>query len=471
MTFNGRKVAAYTVLSVYSAIGLVGAAGLLKYALTSERDAWTGAVLVVMSVAFSVLRVPMGNNMVSLGSIVSFFSIPLVGTWPSVGMKFLGIVVGGMMSRTKPLPQALLSIVATAGILSVATLAGGHVYLAVGGVSSSAALTSVASDVYPYGVMVVAYLIANVVALAIWQALGRRKDFVESAVETFRGFWFNHLVLAITGFLSLMLIVQLHWWLGMAVVTGALIAVRFAFQLYADSKQVRSELASVLTEALKFKDPYTAEHSKRVAEFSVRIGRHLGLSDETLQKLYDSALLHDIGKIAVPDAVLVKPGPLDASEWKKMERHVDAGGEILEQSHHLKELAQFVVAHHTDFDASTRPEAVPIAARIISVADAFDAMTSDRPYRKALPIEEAIRRLREGAGTQFDPQIVEALLRSLIAPEVAPPMPRGPQNPIDPSGHTPNPSADTAATPPGGPTSPTGGAALLAWARLRLRGV
>ena len=411
MGSRGRMLATFALLSLYSGVAIGGSWALFTLGTHSWNEAFLTAACLILSVMLTVLRIPMGgDSAVTIGSIVSFICIPLIGPWPSAGVKFLGTVLGGFLSRKKPLAEFLPAVFSAAGTLTCAALVSGEAFLATGG--GPVGIHSVRTIAAPYPVMVVVYLAANIVFFAIHQAVRRSQGFFGAVQEALRHFWFNNLVLALVGLISLVLVAQLRV-LGLLVICAGMLAARFSFQLYADNKRVRSEMAGVLAQALRFKDPYTGDHSARVADLSVRVGRILGMTDLQLEKLHDSALLHDIGKIAVPDAVLVKPGPLNPNEWQSMERHVGAGGEILEQSPHLKELAGNVRAHHTDYDATTRAEALPLAARIICVADAFDAMTSDRPYRKALPRDEALRRLREGSGTQFDPAIVNALMRAL----------------------------------------------------------
>ena len=168
-----------------------------------------------------------------------------------------------------------------------------------------------------------------------------------------------------------------------------------------------------LTMALEAKDPYTEGHSVRVAAYSEAMGKQLGLGPGQLDVIHRSCLVHDIGKIAVDEAILAKGGKLSEQEREKMEMHVLIGESILRPLRILHPLLPAVRSHHENFDGSGYPdglkgEAIPIEARIMAVADAFDAMTTDRPYRNALPEEAALAELRRAAGTQFDPRIVAA---------------------------------------------------------------
>jgi len=162
---------------------------------------------------------------------------------------------------------------------------------------------------------------------------------------------------------------------------------------------------TALLATLAYRDPETAAHSTRVADLSVALGRrYMGPRDA--YRLEIAALLHDIGKIGVPDAILLKPGPLDEDEWALMKMHDRFGVEIIDASFGSPTLTEIVRHHHSRFDSGVMEE-IPFGARIVTIADAYDAMTNDRPYRKGMSDEEAFAELRRCAGKQFDPVLVE----------------------------------------------------------------
>jgi HD-GYP domain-containing protein (c-di-GMP phosphodiesterase class II) len=168
-----------------------------------------------------------------------------------------------------------------------------------------------------------------------------------------------------------------------------------------------------LTMALEAKDPYTEGHSVRVAAYSEAIGKQLGLPAAQLDMIHRSCLVHDIGKIAVDENILGKRDALDVSEREKMDMHTLIGESILRPVAMLHPLLPGVRSHHEHYDGSGYPdglvgEEIPIEARIMAVADAFDAMTSTRPYREALPEEDALAELKQHAGSHFDPRVVGA---------------------------------------------------------------
>jgi HD domain/GAF domain len=170
-----------------------------------------------------------------------------------------------------------------------------------------------------------------------------------------------------------------------------------------------------LTEAIDMRDHYTWHHSKNVMELAGKLGERLGLDEAALAELAFAARLHDVGKIGIPDAILLKAGSLNEDEWDVMKQYPLRGAEILERVPGLGNVAQIVLCEHEHWDGSGYPqgragEDIPLASRIILACDAFDAMTSDRPWRGALKPWAAVREMRAGAGREFDPQVVVQLI-------------------------------------------------------------
>ena len=171
-----------------------------------------------------------------------------------------------------------------------------------------------------------------------------------------------------------------------------------------------------LANAIEAKDPYTRGHSERVGAWSRRIAARMGLPPADVETIGQAGLLHDIGKIGVPEPILRKRGALDESEWLVMRRHPVTGAQIVAPFEHLAGAAVVIRHHHERRDGSGYPdglagETIPIGARIVAVADVFDALTSDRPYRAALPREVALEHLVSEAGSRLDPQVVAVALQ------------------------------------------------------------
>jgi HD-GYP domain-containing protein (c-di-GMP phosphodiesterase class II) len=173
----------------------------------------------------------------------------------------------------------------------------------------------------------------------------------------------------------------------------------------------------LLAETLDLRDPGTARHAHTVGQLAEQTGRHLGWEAGRIERLRAAGVLHDIGKLGIPDAILQKPGALDADEWGEIRRHPEIGARILEHAN-LRDIADWVRAHHERVDGRGYPAGlagtqIPAEARVLAVADAYEAMTADRPYRRSLGAQAAEAELRRAAGTQFDTAVVEALLEAI----------------------------------------------------------
>jgi putative two-component system response regulator len=174
-----------------------------------------------------------------------------------------------------------------------------------------------------------------------------------------------------------------------------------------------------LAGAIDAKDPYTRGHSDRVRKMSVRIGMKMGFSEEKLENLVFGALLHDIGKIGIRDEILQKKGQLSPEEYQYVQQHPLIGVKIVEGINFFKDKIPMIRNHHEHYDGNGYPdgltgEVIPLEARIIAVPDAFDAMTSLRPHRRAMPIEDVLLEMEKGKGKQFDPRVLEIFLKERI---------------------------------------------------------
>jgi HD-GYP domain-containing protein (c-di-GMP phosphodiesterase class II) len=183
---------------------------------------------------------------------------------------------------------------------------------------------------------------------------------------------------------------------------------------------------TLLAEAIDHRDPYTAGHSARVAAYSRKLAIELRLPKRTVDIVEHAALLHDLGKIGIPDAVLLKPGKLDVDEREVIERHPVIGGELLGGVSTMEDIAPCVLHHHERIDGRGYPGKlsggdIPIGARLIAVADTFDAMTTDRPYRRALSSATALAEMRRVSGTQLETEFVDAFARLVDRGEIVPP--------------------------------------------------
>jgi putative nucleotidyltransferase with HDIG domain len=232
------------------------------------------------------------------------------------------------------------------------------------------------------------------------------------AMEVGQEMWVSDIQILPFGFLGVLLgqlYLNLGPWVVLLFVAPIFIA-RQAFASYLELRAAQDAALSTLVRALEAKDQYTAGHVERVAQFAQHIGQEMGFKQSKLDRLRYAALMHDIGKLVVPNQILNKPGKLTAEEYERMRHHEFVSVELLRRIDFLAAVAPSIEADHgsTGADASA-----PMESRIIAVADAFDAMTSTRAYRRALTQDVAFAELRDKSGAQFDGECVEALIRSI----------------------------------------------------------
>ena len=221
-------------------------------------------------------------------------------------------------------------------------------------------------------------------------------------------------------------------WLRFLEIAAARAAVAInTIQLYDDIQDSHEELLEAYeltiegwSKAMDLRDKETENHTRRVTEMTLRLVEHFGIHEEQLVHIRRGALLHDIGKLGVPDQILLKPGALTAEEWKIMRRHPELAYEMLKPIEYLRPALDIPYCHHEDWDGGGYPrglkgEEIPLAARIFAVVDVFDALTSDRPYRAAWSVPKALEHIREQAGKRFDPRVVDVFIEMHSAKEIS----------------------------------------------------
>ncbi len=200
---------------------------------------------------------------------------------------------------------------------------------------------------------------------------------------------------------------------------GKLASIFLSMKLFQEKERgYQREIILAMVKAMEARDPYTVGHSERVALYAVEIAKHLGCERETIDRIYWGALIHDIGKLAVPEHILLKPSPLLPREFEYVKRHPIVGEDMIKDYPWLENLKPIVRHHHERWDGKGYPDGIPskelpTGVRIVTIADAFDAMTSERAYRKARTVEEALQEIEREAGEQFDPEIARQSLSVL----------------------------------------------------------
>lgn len=262
-----------------------------------------------------------------------------------------------------------------------------------------------------------AFMLADFVASSLATLGSRRKGSLD--------FWLGHLPVLFVryGLQGIVAGLIIYWHnesgaSALATATAAMLVLQAAYHFYRRAEDTTESAIAALASAIDARDPYTAGHSARVAEYAAFTAVQLGWSKAKVRRTERAGLLHDIGKLGVPDAVLFKPGSLSDAEFDQMKRHAGFGEEIVGQVRGLRDVARVVGQDHEQWAGGGYPRGLsgPMIleeARLIAVADVFDAMTTDRPYRPALPESEAMEHLRRVAGSQLDPDLTNSFVRAI----------------------------------------------------------
>ena len=409
-------------LNLYVALVVLGgAAFLISTPVPMELRDWPGiAVFILLTVGAeaSPIMLPRGGGTVS----VSFWPIyaaillwgPGVGAWVAAVGTIRGPELRGRVSVEKVLfnrSQLALS----AGL-------SGLVYVALGGVPGDLVLSL--PMILPLAACGLTYFLVNLTAVTLVMAIVQGVSLRDMWLTNVRWVIPQYAMLTpLAIFLAYMY--KTTYIIGAVMFLAPFFAARYSMKLYMDMRQDYLSTISALIQAVEAKDPYTRGHSEAVRRYTMAIARQLGLAGDVAERLEYASLLHDIGKIGVAETILRKPGRLTDDEYLEIKAHPAIGANIVQKLRLLGQEAGTVRSHHEWLNGRGYPDgisgdAIPIGARIIGVADAYDAMTSDRPYRRTMSTAEAIAELRRCAGSQFDPQVVEALVATLEEQQGAP---------------------------------------------------
>lgn len=299
------------------------------------------------------------------------------------------------------------------GNRNISFLLAGFAYHALGGTPGDISLPGV---LLPGVAFILCSMILNCAILLIVFLLERQITFFPTGIQMFLGLLPSIVCAAPMGyFLALLLQMRSGEWLALLFMLPLLLA-RFSFKLFLSSQRQQYSIVKAFSAALEAKDTYTEGHSSRVGEYAALIAQHMGLSAKRVQRLRTAAVFHDIGKIGIPDSILRKPGPLTPEERAVIQTHSVLGVGILKNIDGYQEIVDFVLHHHEFYDGRGYPggtagDQIPLDIYILGAADAYDAITSDRPYCVGRSPETAARILREEAGKQFHPQVAEAAAR------------------------------------------------------------
>lgn len=369
------------------------------------------ALLIFIADSFAI-QLPK-RAFITVSFAIIFAAIILFG--PIAAVFATSITIFNLSDIKHKIPWFKMAFSACNYILSA--FAAGYIYIAAGGSIGQISASDFPYIIVPFVLSCTAFFVMNTVLIAL--AVSFLYD--ESPVHTWRyNFqWLipNYYALGVLG----VILAQIYAASGPAsivLLVVPLLISRQTFMVYMKLRGAYVDTVSVLVQALEAKDPYTRGHSERVAKYAEAIARELKLPDDKIETLRYAALLHDIGKIGIARKILNKPGRLNNEEFSRIKAHPEIGAEIIGDIDFLEEAIPAVFYHHEHLNgrgyaAGLAGERIPLLARIMTVADSFDAMTSTRPYRPALSFEEAANELLACSGSQFDGRLVEAFIKAM----------------------------------------------------------
>lgn len=391
------------------AVIILGIVVLINAGFPATGPEWVGVVvfgaLSLMSEALAI-TLPSSSLTVSVSFIPIFSSIIMFGSPVGVWVAAFGSLRWEDIRGGKPWYRNLFNLCQ----LGMAAALAAYVYSALGGQVGQVTKQSF----LPILASFTAYYLTNAAIPTLVMALisGASPFVVYSRLIA----WSTPGFIAMSPMAVLVAVVfEPLGYVGVVLFILPLFFARMAFKLYRDMRQNYVETIQSLAQAIDAKDHYTLGHSERVAYYAVEIARKLGWRQNQLEQLFFTALLHDIGKIGISETVLNKPGRLTAEERLTVNSHAELGAEIVNKVSFLRQEANYIRHHHEYYSGSGYPagiagEAIPLGARIIAVADSFDAMTSERVYHSPRSAYEAVEELKRCSGTQFDPFVVKAFL-------------------------------------------------------------
>ncbi|MBU1035625.1 HD-GYP domain-containing protein [bacterium] len=358
---------------------------------------------------FIPVDLPIGGVM-SIGFPIDFVLILVYG--PALAM--LVSVLGALISEIIERKISWYKILFNASQLALSAGIAGLVYQYTGGIIG---FQNFFRFIFPAALCAIIYCLVNLVLVTMFISLDQGSRITAVWRINFKDVLPTYLAEAPLGFLMAIVYVEVGIF-GILLFFLPLLLARRSFELYTKMRKMYLETIRALAAAIDAKDPYTKGHSERVAETSVALAQELNLSDRDIENIEYTALLHDIGKIGIADNILGKDSSLTVKEFDKIKEHTIMGANIIEPVDFLKNSYKAIYHHHERYNGKGYPdgiksEDIPILARIIAVADAYDAMGSDRPYRKKLNKDKILKELKDQSGKQFDPEVVKALISVL----------------------------------------------------------
>lgn len=407
-------------LKVYVTIIILLGAVFSFYTFSSAQNIDIIGVLVfsVLSViAESLLIITPGERGLSVGFAVALSAILVFGAPEAAWIASIGIMLRVIRKEDKlyyiinyPIYKTLFNganTVLSAGIASFS-------YEALGGVPGNINLYNF---IIPVTVCIFSCIIVNATIMLILMHLITGENFLKNCYKNIVWVVKDYFAMAPLGILMALAYIN-YSIIGVLLFFGPLLFARYSFKMYIDMRKIYIETVKSLSQAVEAKDPYTNGHSQRVGEYACCLAERLGLSPKRIENLKIAAILHDIGKIGIYESILNKPGKLTDEEFTMIKQHPEIGVKIIKDIDFLKDVSKIILSHHERYDGTGYPEGkkheeTVLEAQILSIADVFDALTSERPYRSAMSVEEALEIIEHGKGCQFDCKLVDSFTKMI----------------------------------------------------------
>jgi hypothetical protein len=368
--------------------------------------------LLCIAAEYRPIMIPKGREIheITLSFAIHVSAIILLGTENAVLIAMVATLLVEILSR-----KSWYKVLFNTGQYGISIWLGGSIYYLLK--TTPAGSFDILVDILPFLVGSTVYIILNLFFVSAVIALTSGNAFLDIFIEDFKviiGYYYA--VVPISGAIAL-LYDPSHPYV-ILIMTPPLIMADIALRRYYSLQQETQETLKVLANIIDERDEYTYDHSDRVAEYARKIAEHLQLPLSTIDEIEMAGRIHDLGKIGIEDKILLKKSKLTEEEFEKIKKHPEIAYRLLKKLKPYKEGVNYVLYHHERMDGKGYPcgisdKAIPLGARILAVADSYDAMTTDRPYRRALSKAEAIEELRRNAGTQFDPTVVDIFIRLL----------------------------------------------------------
>ena len=381
----------------------------LSPSLPSFSNTWWAIIFFLTLSTFAEfipVDLPIGG-VISIGFPIDFVVILVYG--PTLAMLIAAF--SALIGETIEKKVSWYKIIFNSSQFALSAGIAGLVYQYTGGIVG---FQNLFKFIFPAALCAFIYCLINVMLVNIFISLEKSVRITAVWRINFKDILPSYLAEAPIGFLMAIVYVEVGIF-GILLFFLPLLLARRSFELYTKMRRVYLDTIRALAAAIDAKDPYTKGHSERVAEMSIALAQELNLSDRDIENIEYTALLHDIGKIGIADSILGKKGSLTSQEFDKIKEHTIMGAKIIEPVDFLKNSYRAIYHHHEKYNGEGYPdgiksEDIPILARIIAVADAYDAMSSDRPYRKKLDKDKILKELKEQSGKQFDPKVVKVLI-------------------------------------------------------------